>query len=127
MSKLPYNCYIDKKNYVLPKSPVIKVTPDIIEWLSTNDPVRFLFHDKPNTLNINKEWIIIGIGHSYVGNIYGHVWGYTQEEVDKSFVNNPYVKIFDEDYEGFKKYMIWISKLGPWFTKQLKMNYASKS
>lgn len=116
--KLPYNCYIDKKGYILPKSPVIKCTPDIIEWLSTDDAVRFLFTDKPNNKVMDKEWISIGIGHSWVGNVYASAWSESQEDVDKYFTNNPYMKIFDEDYEVFMKYMKWVAKLGPWFTKQ---------
>jgi hypothetical protein len=116
--KIPYNCYIDKKGYILPKSPVIKCTPDIIEWLSTDDAVRFLFNDKPNSKVMDKEWISIGIGHSLVGNVYASAWPESQEDVDKYFINNPYMKIFDEDYEAFMKYMKWVAKLGPWFTKQ---------
>lgn len=118
MNKLPYNCYIDRKGYVIPKSPIVKTTHDIIEWLSNNDNVRFLFNDKPNSLNIDKEWLIIGIGHSYVGHIYAHASGDTKEDFDKYYIDNPYVKIFDEDYESFMKYMKWVAKLGPWFTKQ---------
>jgi len=53
--RFPYNCYKDCKGYVIPKSPVIKATPDIIEWLSTDDAVRFLFNDKPNTKILDKE------------------------------------------------------------------------
>lgn len=117
-NKLPFNCYIDRKGYVIPKSPVIKVTPDIIEWLSTDDQVRFLFNDKPNTKNIDTEWMSISIGHSYVGNVYACAWSETQDSIDKYLVNNPYMKFFDEDYEAFMKYMRWIAKLGPWFTKQ---------
>ena len=116
--KIPYNCYIDKKGYILPKSPVIKCTPDIIEWLSTDDAVRFLFNDKPNTKVMDKEWISIGIGHSLIGNVYASAWPESQEDVDKYFIDNPYMKIFDEDYEAFMKYMKWVAKLGPWFTKQ---------
>lgn len=116
--KIPYNCYIDKKGYILPKSPVIKCTPDIIKWLSTDDAVRFLFNDKPNSKVMDKEWISIGIGHSWVGNVYASAWPESQEDVDKYFINNPYMKIFDEDYEAFMKYMKWVAKLGPWFTKQ---------
>ena len=52
MNKLPYNCYIDRKGYVMPKSAVIKLTTDLIEWLSTDDAVRFLFTDKPNSLKL---------------------------------------------------------------------------
>ena len=117
-NKLPFNCYIDRKGYVVPKSPVIKATPDIIEWLSTDDQVRFLFNDRPNTQNIDTEWLSIGIGHSFVGNVYAHAWPETQDSIDRYFDNSPYVKFFDEDYEAFMKYMRWVAKLGPWFTKQ---------
>jgi len=116
--KIPYNCYIDKKGYILPKSPVIKATPDIIEWLSSDDSVRFMFKDKPSSLKLDKEWITIGISHSYIGNVYAYASGDTQEDIDKYYIDNPYVKIFDEDYEAFMKYMKWVAKLGPWFTKQ---------
>jgi len=118
MSKLPYNCYIDHKGYVMPKSAVIKLTPDLIEWLSTNDAVRFLFNDKPNSLKLNKEWLTVGIGHSWVGNIYAYAADESQEVIDKYFIDNPYIKIFDENDEAFMKYMKWVAKLGPWFTKQ---------
>jgi hypothetical protein len=116
--KIPYNCYIDRKGYIMPKSPVIKATPDIIEWLSTDNAVRFLFNDKPNSKVMDKEWLTIGISHSWVGNIYAYASGDTQEDVNKYYIDNPYVKIFDEDYEAFMKYMKWVAKLGPWFTKQ---------
>jgi len=116
--KIPYNCYIDRKGYIMPKSPVIKATPDIIEWLSTDNGVRFLFNDKPNSKVMDKEWLTIGISHSWVGNIYAYASGDTQEDVNKYYIDNPYVKIFDEDYEAFMKYMKWVAKLGPWFTKQ---------
>ena len=116
--KIPYNCYIDKKGYILPKSPVIKATPDIIEWLSTDDAVRFLFNDKPNSKVMDKEWLTIGISHSWVGNVYAYASGDTQEDINRYYIDNPYVKIFDEDYEAFMKYMKWVAKLGPWFTKQ---------
>lgn len=121
MSKLPYNCYIDRKGYVMPKSVVIKLNPDLIEWLSIDDAVRFLFTDKPNSLNLNKEWLTIGISHSWVGNIYAYAADESKEVIDKYFIDNPYVKIFDEDYDAFKKYMKWVAKLGPWFTKK-KLN-----
>ena len=118
MSKLPYNCYVDRKGYIMPKSAIIKTNPDIIEWLSSDDSVRFMFKDKPSSLKLNKEWITIGISHSYIGNVYAYASGDTQEDIDKYYIDNPYVKIFDEDYEAFMKYMKWIAKLGPWFTKQ---------
>ena len=118
MSKF-YNCYKDRKGYIVPKSPVIKNSSDIIEWLSTDDAVRFLFTDKPNTKNIDTEWISIGIGHSYAGNVYASAWSETQDSIDKYLVDNPYMKFFDEDYEAFMKYMKWVAKLGPKFTKQL--------
>jgi hypothetical protein len=117
-NRLPYNCYKDRKGYVIPMSPIIKATPDIIEWLSTDDAVRSLFNDKPNTKILDKEWLSIGIGHSYAGNIYASVWSESQEDVDKYFINNPYMKFFGEDYDGFMRYMRWVAKLGPRFTKQ---------
>ena len=118
-----YNCYKDRKGYVIPMSPIIKATPDIIEWLSTDDAVRSLFNDKPNTKILDKEWLSIGIGHSYAGSIYASVWPESQEDVDKYFINNPYMKFFGEDYDGFMRYMRWVAKLGPRFTKQqLKRN-----
>jgi len=118
MNKLPYNCYVDRKGYVMPKSAVIKLTPDLIEWLSTDDTVRFLFNDKPNSLKLNKEWLTIGIGHSWIGNIYAYAADESKDVIDKYFIDNPYVKIFDENNEAFMKYMKWVAKLGPRFTKQ---------
>ena len=117
-TKTPYNCYVDRKGYVMPKSPAVKNSPEIIEWLSTFDGVRFMFTDKPNTKEHKSEWLVIGISHSYIGNIYCFSTDSTQEWFEKYEENNPYVKIFDEDFESFKKYMTWVGKLGPWFTKQ---------
>ena len=114
-----YNCFKDNKGYLIPKSAVIKNNPEIIKWLSIEPKVSLLFNDKPDSLNLDKEWLCIGIGHSYLGHIYAHASSSTNEYVDKYLVDNPYMKIFDEDYEKFKKYMLWISTLGPWFTKQL--------
>lgn len=118
MKKIPYNCYINHKGYVMPKTAVIKLNPDLIEWLSTDNAVRFLFVDKPNTKILDKEWLEIGISHSYVGNVYCSVWSWDDKEFNKYFADNPYVKNFDEDDEAFMKYMKWVAKLGPWFTKQ---------
>lgn len=120
MKKFPYNCFKDRKGYILPKSPIIKATPEIIEWLSTDDQVRFMFHDAPNTKTLDKKWLEIGISHSYVGHVYASAWTWSDEDFNKyNFENNPYMKIFDEDYEGLMKYMRWVAKLGPRFTKQL--------
>ena len=30
-TRVPFNCYTDRKGYLMPKSPIIKATPDIIE------------------------------------------------------------------------------------------------
>lgn len=114
-----YNCFKDSKGYLIPKSAVIRNTSEIIKWLSTEYKVSILFNDKPDLLNLDKEWLCIGIGHSYKGYIYAHVSSCTNEYVDKYLVDNQHIKIFDEDYEKFKNYMLWISTLGPWFTKQL--------
>ena len=118
MKKIPYNCYINHKGYVMPKTAVIKLNPDLIEWLSTDNAVRFLFVDKPNTKILDKEWLEIGISHSYVGNVYCSAWSWNNKEFNKYYADNPYVKNFDEDEEAFMKYMKWVAKLGPWFTKQ---------
>ena len=77
-----------------------------------------MFNDKSNTKNITEEWLTIGLGHSQSGNVYAYATGDSQEDIDKYYINNPYVKIFDEDYEGFMIYMRWFAKLGPWFTMQ---------
>jgi hypothetical protein len=37
---------------------------------------------------------------------------YINEKLYHAIVN------FDEDDEAFMKYMKWVAKLGPWFTKQ---------
>jgi hypothetical protein len=113
-----YNCFKDNKGYLIPKSVVIKNNPEIIKWLSTEFKVSLLFNDKPDSLNLDKEWLYIGIGHSWKGYIYMHVSSSTNEYVDKYLIDNPYMKIFDEDYEAFMKYMNWVAKLVPWFTKQ---------
>ena len=118
MSKF-YNCYKDRKGYIIPKSPLIKNSPDIIEWLSTDDQVHFLFIDKPNTKILDKEWLEIGISHSHAGVIYTSIWSWSNEDFNKYFDKNPYRKIFNEDYDAFMKYMKWVAKLGPKFTKQL--------
>lgn len=64
------------------------------------------------------EWLVIGIGHSHVGNVYCHTYTISTEFFEKYYENNPSVKSFNDDYEAFRKYMTWVVKLGPWFTKQ---------
>jgi len=118
MSKIPYNCYVDNKGYVMPKSAAVKNCKEIIDWLSTNDEVRFMFNDKPNTINLDGEWLTIGISHSLIGNIYCHAYTSKNDWFETYEANNPYIKLFDEDYEAFKKYLTWVSKLGPRFTKK---------
>ncbi len=113
-----YNCFKDSKGYLVPKSAVIRNNHEIIEWLSSNK-IQYFFNDKPNTLNLDKEYLCIGISHSYSGYIYTHASTISQEYIDQYLIDNPYIKLFGDDYEGFKKYMTWVSTLGPWFTKQL--------
>lgn len=112
-----YNCYKDNKGYIIPKSIIIKNNPDIIEWLSSEPQFINLFKDKPNILKLNNEWINIGIGHSQIGYLYAFVLSVDQDFINKYCQNNFYIN-FDEDYDKFKKYMKWISKLSPKFTKQ---------
>ena len=45
---------------------------------------------------------------------------YFQREINLYIKNNTYIKNFDNDFEGFKKYITWVSRLGMNFTKQLK-------
>ena len=116
-NKLPYNSYKDSKGYIIPKSIIIKNNPDIIEWLSSEPQFNNLFKDKPNNLILNKEWICIGIGHSWMGYLYAFTLSVDQEYINKYCQNDFHIN-FNENYDKFKKYMTWISKLGPWFTKQ---------
>lgn len=118
-NKIPYNCVKDHKGYIIPKSVSIKNSPEIIEWLSTFDGVRFMFNDVPNTLNLDSELLTIGIGHSNAGHIYCYVSPTSKEWAEQYEFDNPNMKIFNDDYESFKKYLTWVGKLGPWFTKQL--------
>ena len=116
-----YNCFKDSKGYLMPKSVVIKNNPEIIEWLSS-DKIKNLFNDKPNTLNLDKEYLCIGISHSWAGYIYTHASTISQEFIDQYLIDNLYIKNFSDDYDGFKKYMTWVSTLGPWFIKKLFKN-----
>lgn len=118
MRNIPYNCIKDNKGYIIPKSAAIKNCPEIVEWLSTFNGVRFMFNDRPNTLKSEGEWLVIGIGHSHVGNIYCNASTNSTEFFENYYANNSSVKNFNEDYEAFRKYMTWVGKLGPWFTKQ---------
>ena len=120
-----YNCYKDSKGYIIPKSIIIKNNPDIIEWLSSEPQFNKLFKDKPNSLTLNKEWILIGIGHSHIGYLYAFTLSVDQEYINKYCQNDFHIN-FNEDYDKLKKYMTWISKLGPKFTKQILKNKCSK-
>lgn len=111
-----YNCYINKKGKRLPKSTIIKNSKEIIDWLSKTDKVSCLFNDKPNTLDLNKEWLLIGISCSWVGNIYAYVHSISDEDYIK-YSNITTIKNFGENYNSFKKYLGWVGNLGSWFTK----------
>lgn len=113
---MPYNCYVTKGGYVLPKAPAIKLTKEIINWLSTAD-VKHMFKDIPNACKLEGDWLTIGISNSHSGNLYAYASASNNDWFTKFNAQNPYVKVFD-DFEGFKKYMTWVSKLGPKFVKQ---------
>ena len=122
--KLPYNTWYDhRKGFVLPKSPFIKNTPEVVEWLRNN--VAKLFSGMPgeersNIYHTNDIWLYVGIGCSNAGYIYCYCGSENPESFAKYSENNPTTKIFDNDFESFKRYMLWVAKLGPKFTKQLK-------
>ena len=111
-----YNCYIDRRGKRLPKSAIVKNSKEIIDWLSKTNKVSRLFNDKPNTLDLNKEWLLIGISCSWVGNIYAYVHSISDEDCTR-YSNTTTIKIFDEDYNSLKKYLSWVGGLGSWFTK----------
>ena len=88
--KLPYNCWHDyRRGFVLPKCPVIKNTPEVIEWLRNN--VMKLFRnygipgDESNGIyHINDEWLCIGIGCAWSGVIYCSYSSETPEFFEKA-------------------------------------------
>lgn len=125
-TKIPYNCFVDNKGFVLPKTAIIRNCPEVTNWIKSNiDPKfnRMFTGDKlcdSGLYHEDEPWLNVGISHSWQGFIYAFVYTETQEKYERFSIDNPYVKIFDNDIEGFKKYLTWVSKLGPKFTKQLK-------
>ena len=118
---LPYNAYVDRNRYVVPKSPIVKNTPEIIEWLKQNTAG---YSDMPGTGNLYKsedEWIEIGISCSRSGFVFKYCASVKDENVQKFHINSHIVKMFDDDFEAFKKYMLWVTKVSNRkFTCQLK-------
>ena len=118
---LPYNTYLDRNGYVVPKSPIVKNTPEIIEWLKQNTAG---YSDMPGTGNLYKpedEWVEIGISCSRSGFVFKYCASVKDESVQKFHINSPIVKMFDDDFEAFKKYMHWVTKVSNRkFTCQLK-------
>lgn len=123
--KLPVNCWMDNKGFVLPKSPMIRNTKEVVDWIKNNsDPkfCRMFTSDKfrDSLYHEDDPWITIGISHSWQGYVYAFVYSESDEKFERFSKDNPYVVIFDNDIEGFKKYLGWVSTIGPKFTKQLK-------
>ncbi len=124
---IPYNCYVDNKGYVMPKSVVIHNTKEVADWIDFNKDPQFnrLFNsgNKPSSSKLYKAdepWLILGLSHSKAGLIYAYVSSEDDEFFNLYIKNNTYIKNFDNDFEGFKKYVTWVSRLGMKFTKQLK-------
>lgn len=123
---MQYNCFVNNKGYVLPKTAVIRNCPEVTNWIKNNMDPKFnrmftgdklrdsgLYHDE-------DPWLNVCISCSHQGFVYAFVYTETQEKYNRFTANNPYVKIFDKDFEAFKKYLTWVSKLGPKFTMQNK-------
>lgn len=110
-TKLPFNTYVDHNGYVIPKSPIVKNTPEIIEWLKQNTSG---YSDMPGTGNLYKQedaWVEIGISTSKSGFVYKYCATVKDENFQKFHKNSPYVKVFDDNFEAFKKYMLWVKRV----------------
>ena len=109
MNKIPFNLYTNKhtKGKYLPKSPIIKNTLEIREWIKNN--YKNIIDDHPILFDENKEYIMFNIGSSYAGNIHFFISCNTEEEINR--YNTLCVKHFDYDFEGFKKYLNLALKL----------------
>lgn len=118
---LPYNTYVDNRGFVIPKSPIVKNTPEIIEWLRKNTAG---YSDMPGTGNLyhpEDEWVEVGISCSNFGFVYKYCATIKDENFQKFHSKAPYNKIFDDNFDGFKKYMNWVAKVSNRkFTCQLK-------
>ena len=80
----------------------------------------------PGTGNLYKpedEWVEIGISCSQSGFVYKCYATIKDENFQKFYKNAPYVKLFDDNIEAFKRYMLWVTKVSNRkFTCQLKNN-----
>ena len=123
---IPYNCWLDNKGFVLPKSPIIRNTKEVTEWIKNNANPKFgrmftgdrlrdsgLYHEE-------EPWLYVGISCSRQGYVYAFVSTGSDEQFEKYFKDNQTMKNFDSNLDGFKKYLTWCSNLGPKFTKQFK-------
>jgi len=125
-NKLPYNCYVDNRGYVMPKSPLIHNSKEVADWVKANNDPQFnrMFNGSPKTnsslYHEDHPWLWIGLSHSYAGLIYAYLSSDNDKHYEKFLKDSPYIKNFDNDFEGFKKYITWVSRLGMKFTKQLK-------
>lgn len=105
--KIPYNIYYNriKCNY-LPKSPIIHNSLEVIEYIK--EKYKFAWENKVS-FNESNSWIIIGISSSHAGNLYPYISTLNDEDIERYDENM--IKIFDYDFEAFKKYLNWALNL----------------
>lgn len=101
--KIPYNIYYNhnKRNY-LPKSPIIHNSSEVIEYIK--EKYKFAWENRCSFKEFDS-YIIIGISSSHVGNLYPYISTLNDEDIKKYDENM--IKIFDYDFEAFKKYLNW--------------------
>ena len=120
MEKIPYNCYViphgNKKGHVLPKSVLIKNSIEVREFLNEAH-IGFTWY-KEDAHNDTNPWLMISFSPSHIGNIYTSAYTMDEDTFKRLYEDNPYKKIFDENFEGFKKYVSWAKKNASWIYKK---------
>jgi len=105
--KIPYNIYYNHiKHKYLPKSPIIRNSPEVIEYIK--EKYNFAWENKVS-FNESNSWIIIGISSSNAGSLYPYIITLNDEDIEK--YNKYTIKMFDYDFEAFKKYLNWALNL----------------
>lgn len=94
-----YNVYKNRRGQIVPKSAVIRNTPELN--ILNESPVHGSYH-------IDDDWVMIAISPSQIGNLYANAYGFSEK--DYNILVNEYSIVFD-DIEKLKKYLRWALNL----------------
>ena len=101
--KRPFNTYTNRKGQTLPKSPVIRSSSELFEWLKNN--YSFAWANAGKLIDESKQYILIGVSASHQGYVYVYISTCDDREI--SMYDPSMIKDFTDE-EAFKKYLNWV-------------------